>query len=276
MKRLRAAALALLIVFGARGAQAQTITLPSGQGAISPSVLSTAINNVLAYYVLLGSLGPLATIPGSSAAVAIASALGYYPVSPAQAVSLPWAGTGFGYTTAPTATQILSAIGALPLTGGTLTGGLTGTTATFSGALTPSTTAGVVGTTAANNTNAGSVGEYLSAINSAGTTMVSATPLNLTSLVLTAGDWDVTGSGQFTCSGGATIYGIAANTTSATFPSFGQYATINGTGLGGVTLAIPVTRFNVSVSTTIYGVGQQTCASGTLTGYAMLRARRIR
>ena len=77
---------------------------------------------------------------------------------------------------------------------------------TFANAITPSTTNGIVGTTLGDNAVAGSVGEYVSSTVANNTVSFSnGTPLNVTSISLTAGDWEATwvsvffelGSGPF-------------------------------------------------------------------------------
>jgi len=70
---------------------------------------------------------------------------------------------------------------------------------TLTGAITPSQTAGIVGTTTNNNANAGSVGEVVSSSVAVGsavslTTAAGAfTGKTITSISLTAGDWNVFG-----------------------------------------------------------------------------------
>ena len=60
-------------------------------------------------------------------------------------------------------------------------------------ALTPSTTAGLVGTTAADNANAGSVGEVIATNQTSPQTLTTGITANITSIALSAGDWDVCG-----------------------------------------------------------------------------------
>src|ERR1700744_413847 len=60
------------------------------------------------------------------------------------------------------------------------------------------TAAGQIRGTATNdNASAGNVGEYVVSNNTTAQSLASGTPLNVTSISLTPGDWDVTGSCQF-------------------------------------------------------------------------------
>jgi hypothetical protein len=152
----------------------------------------------------------------------------------------------------------------------------------MTGALTPSTTYGIVGTTAGNNANAGSVGEFLSASSgsSGAVTMTSSTFTVLTSLTLTPGDWYVNGIIGMYCStsqGNNMLGGISTSTTVEVANQYFQnYQTTNG--LGTFINAMPTTRFNVSTNTTIYALGYNGCggSSPTITGGGTLYARRVR
>lgn len=153
------------------------------------------------------------------------------------------------------------------------------TTLQATGAITPSTTAGIVGTTAADNANAGSVGEVLSNQTNS-TSLTTSTPANATSVSLTAGDWDVTGAVQFVPAGGTTVSSVFAGigTVSATLPSFPNLAGFNttfATGSGEI-VNVPTTRINVSTTTTVFMVAQSAFGTSTMTCNGFIRARRVR
>ncbi|WP_175813363.1 beta strand repeat-containing protein [Burkholderia contaminans] len=154
------------------------------------------------------------------------------------------------------------------------------TTLTATGAITPSTTAGIVGTTAADSANAGSMGEFVNSNFSSVNMTTSGTAQNLTSISLTAGDWDVTGAATYTSGSGATstIWIAGVNTTSATLPSLGNYFQSGGsiTATGAATAIPPVTRINVSSTTTVYLVGEAIFSGGSVSAAGFLRARRVR
>jgi len=150
------------------------------------------------------------------------------------------------------------------------------------------TTPNIVGTTAGGNATAGSVGEFISSnINSAGAIpLTTATPANITSISLTAGDWDVWGGSLWKGTGTTNftqmITGIS--TTTATLPTttadleiiqnygtsgFVAPATSNSSG----TIQ---TRLNLSATTTVYLVIQGTFTASTATAFGGIFARRIR
>lgn len=166
----------------------------------------------------------------------------------------------------------------------TLSGTVAGTP-TFSGAvafsstITPSQTAGIVGTTTNNNANAGSFGEYVTNTTS-GTSLTSGVYANATSTSLAAGDWDVECSGSFTAAGGAapTLLVISVSSTSAAAGNFGEYAiqSINFNANSSQTFGTPSSRKSLASTTTVYCTAQAGFAGGTVTVNGLIRARRIR
>lgn len=153
------------------------------------------------------------------------------------------------------------------------------TTLSSTGTFTPSSTNGIVGTTTNDNANAGSVGEFVTATGS-GIALTTTVAANVTSISLTAGDWEVNGNISFLPAGGGGLSSVvgSANTTSATTAAapFRFVLQVNG-GLanGEWAFPIPPQRFSLSATTTVFLVGQagftNTCAA---TG--VIRARRVR
>lgn len=156
------------------------------------------------------------------------------------------------------------------------------TTISATGAITPSTTNGIVGTAIADNANAGSVGEYISATNS-GVSMTSGTAANITSISLTAGDWDVSGQVVAVAAGSTSVtqLSVGVNTVSASIPAVAaglgvsQLTGTLGTGTLPAIGTMP-TRINVSTTTTVYLVAQVTFSTSTCTVNGYIRARRVR
>lgn len=157
------------------------------------------------------------------------------------------------------------------------------TTISTTSTITPSTTAGIVGTTVADNANAGSIGEYIVSDIPQGSAVVltSGTAANVTSISLTAGDWDVTGVMAFV--DGATTtrtYQIGGvSTTSATLPANEFRTSVNEGGAVRTvddSYPVPVTRINISSTTTVYLVVQAAFGTSTSSAYGVLRARRMR
>ena len=164
----------------------------------------------------------------------------------------------------------------------------TGGNLATSGTITPSTTNGIVGTTTNDNANAGSVGEVISSTVAVGSAvgLSNDSTVNVTSISLTAGDWDVSGNVAFhpagTTTGSYLTGGI--NTSSATRPdaSLGtQIPFASGTVLSaGVALdpSFPVftQRLSLASTTTVYLTAQARFAVSTLSAYGIISARRAR
>ena len=160
----------------------------------------------------------------------------------------------------------------LPLAGGILTG-----------ALTPAQPAGLVGTTTNNNASAGSVGEYLSASLASGSaiTLTTGTFANVTTLALTAGDWEVAGQINFSNSGNVISvgYASASNVTAglSTLPTgTHQVGPITGTGFSSLLLPTGGARFLLAAPATAYLVALANFTTTATTAYGTIWARRMR
>lgn len=157
------------------------------------------------------------------------------------------------------------------------------TTLQATSTITPSSTAGIVGTTTNDNAAAGSVGEIVSATATA-VAITSNTATNVTSISLTAGDWEVTGLMATAPAGSTTQSAVYAgpSTTSAAFQTLsGSFLNLAGSAApvsagGVVQVTLPVTRFSLSATTTVFMVASVTYSVSTLTVNGLLRARRVR
>jgi hypothetical protein len=142
-------------------------------------------------------------------------------------------------------------------------------------------TASIKGTVLAGNAAAGQIGEVITATNSGGTAISNGVVANITSIALTAGDWDVWGSTQvLTGSGIVSEIDTGISTTSATLPAaYLVTRAVLGAGvntLGTLAGPVPMQRINVSSSTTAYLVGAVTTSGSAATGTGILSARRCR
>lgn len=141
------------------------------------------------------------------------------------------------------------------------------------------------GTSTNDNAAAGDIGEFISSTIASGSavSLTTATATNVTSISLTAGDWDVSGAGFTNPSlGNATAVLVGISLTSATLPSFNagdtNYHAMVTTATDISTTVLPVGPWRVSVgsTTTVYLVGSVTFGSGTASMHGTLRARRVR
>jgi hypothetical protein len=153
--------------------------------------------------------------------------------------------------------------------------------ALFTGSVAASQTGGIVGTTTNNNANSGSVGEYVTNAQT-GTPMTTGTAVGVTSISLTAGDWDV--SGVFATIPAATTttsyVGAGISTVANTLPSANTGArsvlSVTSAASVGNELATPTFRISLASTTTVYLIGYAQFATSTMTGNGFIRARRVR
>ena len=185
--------------------------------------------------------------------------------------------------TLPSATATLATLGANTFTGNQSITGTLGVT----GTITPGQTTGIVGTTTNTNAQAGSVGEYIESRVVQGSAVALTTNINanVTSISLTAGDWDVSGLIAFDGDATTLVQNLigGASTTSATLSGTLDYATLafNSTGLALYTsqdprIALPVLRFSLSSTTTVYLVAASRFTVSSHTAYGQISARRVR
>jgi hypothetical protein len=141
------------------------------------------------------------------------------------------------------------------------------------------------GTTTNDSAAAGYVGEYVSStVASPGTSLaVSGTVYNVTSISLTAGDWDVSGIVFYDSATGTVNVAFAQSgislvsaTQSATFIPFSQ--TYNST-IASIAYASQLTgtwRVSLSATTTVYLLARAGYSVQTPFAFGTLRARRVR
>ncbi|MDX2095652.1 MAG: DUF2793 domain-containing protein [Alphaproteobacteria bacterium] len=143
----------------------------------------------------------------------------------------------------------------------------------------------IVGTTTNDNAAAGCVGEYISAtvLDGAAVLLTNSAVKNITSITLTAGDWDVWGSVFFKSAPSTSLTAIAAaiSLTSSSFPTApagGGYSTFNVTFTVGALHGLQAgqTRISLAATTTIYLVSVAVFGVSTMSGYGFIGARRVR
>jgi hypothetical protein len=150
-----------------------------------------------------------------------------------------------------------------------------------------STTGGVdiKGTNTNDSAAAGDVGEYVESIVTVGSaiSLTSTVAANVTSISLTAGDWDVTGVTAFNPAGttSITISRGSISTTSATIDTspgrLAGHASEAQVPAGNASFyPLPVARLSLSTATTVYLVATSTFTVSTLSAYGIISARRVR
>lgn len=146
-------------------------------------------------------------------------------------------------------------------------------------------TKGIVGTATNDSAGAGYVGQFVSSVVSSGSAVSIATntSTNLTSISLTAGDWDVWGNLTFLPANTTVVFNISSwlSSTSATLPDASLIETDAYGGLvfgvgGNAGSATPSRRFSLSGTTTVYLTGFSTFTTSTMTMCGGIYARRAR
>lgn len=148
--------------------------------------------------------------------------------------------------------------------------------------LTFSSTSGIIGSTTNDSAAALSVGEYVSSsvVQGSAVALTTGTAANITSISLTAGDWDVCGTVVYDVGGPITSFEGGWGTTSATVPTRGDGRgwLDNEPAASGENRCFSsiVTRLSLNGTTTTYLVAQATFGSGSCAAYGTIAARRAR
>lgn len=166
-----------------------------------------------------------------------------------------------------------------------ITDGASAWPAITTSSITFSSTSGVIGTTTNDNAAAGSVGEATSNVIGSGSavSLTTATAANVTSLSLTAGDWDVWGNVSFIPAATTNVVQARGwiSSTSATLPDASLYAGVQNAAAGIVPannfgFCVPQQRVSLSGTTTIYLSVTAAFTVDTLGACGGLYARRRR
>lgn len=277
-------------------------SLPAGNPVTSGTPISSTVQNNTTADIATALTGSLAsdgqTVPTANLPmggfkhtnVANASAATEYA---AFGQVLPLTGgtvsgaTTFSNTLAVTGATTLSstlAVTGNETVGGTLgvTGATTLTTLSASGAITPSQTAGIVGTTTNNNANAGSVGEEIRADIASGSavSLVTGTPKTISSISLTAGDWDVTALVNFTLAASTSVTGlfgsISLTNNAVDVYQFSHRCAAFVPGAVDMGYTVPPRRLSISSTTTVYLVATAGFTVSTAAAWGFISARRRR
>lgn len=144
----------------------------------------------------------------------------------------------------------------------------------------------LLGTATNDSAAAGFIGEYVTAdlVQGSAVSLTTNVTANVTSISLTAGDWDVSAVGGFT--GGTTttvtFADTSVSTTTATEDAtdgrivrfFWNNATVFNSVVPNISL--PPTRFSLSSTTTVFLTARAVFATSTATAFGTIRARRVR
>lgn len=201
---------------------------------------------------------------------------------------LSWATSGgdltlaaFGSSPNANGASLSSQVLTLQPASGSQPGGVSTTTQTFAGAKTFSGQLIGGGTTTNDNAAAGVIGEVVSSVVArVGVALTTATQTDVTSISLTAGDWDISGLVCFAGSPVGALYADAGiNTTSATLGTIGDTyyeSLVIPSATNDASLPFPTRRYSLSGSATVYLITRMSFTSGTVNAYGRIQARRVR
>lgn len=118
--------------------------------------------------------------------------------------------------------------------------------------------------------------------------LTTATPANITSIILSPGDWDISGVVDFLPAASTSVTNItnSVSLTSATLSSqtggngLGTDATMVWNQAASVPAAlmaqeVPAVRLSITKTTTVFLVAQATFTVSTMTAYGTIRANRV-
>lgn len=143
----------------------------------------------------------------------------------------------------------------------------------------------IIGVTDGSNAAAGIVGEFVQAILAFGGSgsLVTATPKSLISISLTAGDWDVWGSGGINPAAGQTDINVFSSislvtNTSGAIETTRAQISAPATSIGVAVLPTPIVRMSITATTTVFLVMLTTWTGGaaTMAVFGSISARRAR
>lgn len=186
-----------------------------------------------------------------------------------------------------TSSVTLGATGSLPITkGGTGAGDAATARANLGAAVSGNNgditaltglSGGISGRTDGAAAAAGVVGEVLSAVTAAAVSVTSGTPLNVLSLSLPAGEYELESALLVTNSGNVTALSFGVSSTSAVLPSnwYDLYSITTTLAAGNSSRQGMSRRLRLSATTTVYLVAQASF-TGTCTAQGYIRAMRVR
>jgi len=137
-------------------------------------------------------------------------------------------------------------------------------------------------TTGTANALAGDIGQYIESNIASGSAvaLTTATTASITSISLTAGDWEVWGTGAFAFTGATAGYLQCGISTSAGTFLTTRYNTqvtpVSAIGTITNSYQIPRNRFQLTGTTTIYLLHYATFTAGSVGAFGVISARRIR
>lgn len=145
----------------------------------------------------------------------------------------------------------------------------------------------IPGTATNDNASAGKIGEYISSTVATGSAVALTTNIaaNVTSISLTAGDWDVSSEVYFNSpatTSFTTVLGSISTTTATLNQTAGFWdvkgfaAFVPGNNSGWISCGVPFVRLSLAGTTTVFLVSFATFTVSTAAAWGTIQARRVR
>lgn len=146
------------------------------------------------------------------------------------------------------------------------------------------------GTTTNGNAKTGYIGEFLTSTVAVGSavSLTTATAADVTTLALTAGDWDISATiDHALAAASTTVISSGISLTSNTMPTqpggsglgtdpLSVQSVVLTTNTGTYSQDIQPVRLSIAATTTVHLVAKDTFSAGAVTAYGTIRARRVR
>jgi hypothetical protein len=143
----------------------------------------------------------------------------------------------------------------------------------------------IIGTATNDAAPAGTIGEYIESVVTSGSAvaLVTATPKTVTSILLSAGDWDVDAIGYVLPAATTSVTNVVTSISGITNTLDITPGKINGltfqanvSGGAAYSMVVPPYRLSLAGPTTVYLVGQAIFTVSTAGAYGIISARRVR
>jgi hypothetical protein len=249
------------------------------EGQFSDFIDSCAFLAETSAQVFSGSIGVSATLSANRGEFATVSA------GTANLTTLNV--TNFNTTTVSAGTVNAATVNATNVSAGTINA-TTVNAAVSASSLSSSGTTTLKGTATNDSAAAGYIGEYVSNTLLIGSAiaLTNGTPANVTTISLTAGDWDVWVNAQFTGAAGTVVnyfQSSISNTSAAIDMTNGRWtivaafaSTVFSNSNNIISSNVGPIRISLSGTTTIYLVAQAAFTTSTCSAYGTIQARRRR
>lgn len=252
-------------------------------GATGNVTVSVATNGVALSQI--AQVAANTVLGNATSATANVTALAVPSCSTSSSATQWTSASGWGCNTSINAATLVGATWASPPStgyGSATPEPVAATTISATGLISPTSSIGIKGTATNDNPQAGSIGEFPAPTNLTNVSLTSGAAANVSSVSLSAGDWEISGVIQFNPAGTTVLTAQVAgiNATSATVPALPNYSQLTSgntvqAGIGSVVVS-PSVRITLASTTTVYLIAEGVFTTSTCTASGWMHIRRPR